>query len=330
MEILPQTADLVMGLIYENDMTILGADGTKISLQDANQKILQLMRVRDQDGNKVSHSVDSVLKFPFKELKKIEKEMKVTFGFIPDIIDYDNDRCCHGIRKCNGLYVPCGTRVKSGETCKVCAKTPGSEVDFTRRMCGNLGQYNKLEVGMMTCIAKQKSKETKVKEEVETYAIEKMKECLQKIDKKMEDLDKYHTTIDWDKVNLSGKRGRPQRKTKPVVTHVGICACADDIDSECRTLCENIGFCIKEAVPENIPDPEEVDHGDIKNQESDKDDDDDEDDDDDTEEVDFIEIKYTDGKTYYLDEEDANVFERGGELVGTWDSKSKKIIFIED
>ena len=238
-------------------------------------------------------------KTPFQKIKEIEKKEKITYPFMPKNIDYDIEGMCKGIKKSNNLFVPCGVKVKTGMFCKVCAKKEDSDASFKARCESNLGEFDKTEVGLATCLAKGKVKETKDKDEIETYVHAEVGRRLGFVGLCAEDVDSYHTTIDWTRINLSGKRGRPKKAPKPIITNVPHIMDGKDI----------IASLVEQA--EYISEDEEEDKT-IEEKE---------------EEIEVIKIKYIDDKVYYLDEAKNEVYDEGQLPIGQWNPDTKRIIF---
>ena len=248
-------------------------------------------------------------KYTFKELKKLEKTHKVTFPYMKNVVDYNTPQCCKGIRKSNGLYVPCGTHVKSGNYCKVCAKQPNQDTEFVRRMSTPLGKFDKKENGMATLLAKQKSKDIKNKDEIQVWVSDVIEKRLSMLDITCDDLGEYHTEIAWESVNLTGKKGRPRKKEKPIVCNVGINVHHEDIIAH---MVDEASSCEEEEEEHN----DETKVGDDTNENEEEEE----------SEVQVVKIHDNDGKMYYLDEETGDVYHpETEELVGTYEKKSKKI-----
>ena len=294
----------ILAKIYEHDMAICDQDGTKISQEKAVSRVIQTMF--DSNGDSTQHK-----KMSFKNIKKIEKQEKVQFPFMPSIVNYYTPQCCQGVKKANGLYVVCGTHVKEGHLCKTCAKVPNQREEFERRMTTSFGKFNKMEMGLATVLAKQKSKETKSKEDIEAWVYTEVDRRIRLLEKIPDDIDDYHREVDWSRINLSGKRGRPKKPPKPVISNV------HDIGTMVR---ENDIICqlVRDAEPYNEGECEEDQNTEHLNTDDTSD-----------EEIEVIKLRYKDGKTYYLQECTGVVFNEREEVVGNYDKVLKRIEFIE-
>ena len=78
------------------------------------------------------------IKINFKDLKKVESKNKISFPFMPDLVDYVcENTCCQSLKVNGNLFLPCGTNVKGwnpdaeGATdipiCKTCIKQGNRE-----------------------------------------------------------------------------------------------------------------------------------------------------------------------------------------------------------
>jgi hypothetical protein len=286
------TLSAILAKLYQCDMGICDKTGDIIPHDEAVGKVIDVLH---KDINSTKDE-----KIPLKTIKKMEKKEKIQFPFMPNVVNYYTPQCCQGIKLANGLYVVCGTHVKEGQFCKVCIKVPNQTEEFTRRMTTQMGKFDKKEMGLATVLAKQKSKETKNKEDIETWVYAEVDRRIRILDKIPEDIDEYHRIIDWSRINLSGKRGRPKKQPKPVVTvDMSTMVREDDI----------IGQLVMDAEPADEDDEEE------KKEEEDE------------EEIEVIKLKYKDGKTYYLQESTGHVYNQEEELVGIYDSVLKRIEF---
>ena len=292
----------ILAKIYEHDMAIYDQHGSKIPQEDAVSQVVQILLDKE-----VTDGLEK--KLSFKNIKKIEKQEKVQLPFMPSIVNYYTPQCCQGVKKANGLYVVCGTHVKEGQFCKVCAKVPNQKEEFERRMTTSLGKFDKKEMGLATVLAKQKTKETKNKEDIETWVYAEVDRRIRLLEKIPDDIDEYHREVDWSRINLSGKRGRPKKPPKPVISNVqdiGTMVREDDI----------IGQLVRDAEPydekEEEDDDEEVQENTTEKEE---------------EEIEVIKIKYLDGKTYFLQETTGDVYNEEEELVGNYDKVLKRIEF---
>ena len=168
---------------------------------------------------------------------------------------------------------------------------------------------------MATVLAKQKTKETKNKEDIEAWVYAEVDRRIRLLEKIPDDIDEYHREIDWSRINLSGKRGRPKKPPKPVITNVhdiGIMVREDDI----------IGQIVRDAEPydeKEEEEDEEVEEN-SENNTTEKEEE---------EEIEVIKIKYLDGNTYYLQETTGDVYNEEEELVGNYDKVLKRIEFSE-
>lgn len=296
----------ILAKIYEHDMAICDQDGTKISQEKAVSRVIQTLF--DSNGDSAQHK-----KMSFKNIKKIEKQEKVQFPFMPSIVNYYTPQCCQGVKKANGLYVVCGTHVKEGQFCKTCVKVPNQREEFERRMTTSFGKFNKMEMGLATVLAKQKSKETKSKEDIEAWVYAEVDRRIRLLEKIPDDIDEYHRDVDWSRINLSGKRGRPKKPPKPVVSNVqdiGTMVREDDI----------IAQLIRDAEPYDEEKEDEESHENPEENTTEAEEE---------EEIEVIKLKYKDGKTYYLQETTCSVYNEKEELVGRYDKVLKRIEFSD-
>ena len=136
------------------------------------------------------------------------------------------------------------------------------------------------------------------KDEIETYVHAEVGRRLGFVGLCAEDVDSYHTTIDWTRINLSGKRGRPKKAPKPIITNVPHITDGKDI----------IASLVEQA--EYISEDEEEDKT-IEEEE----------------EIEVIKIKYSDDKIYYLDEAKNEVYDEGQLPIGQWNPDTQRIMF---
>lgn len=118
--------DLLFRMMYE---VILSEEPTEDYQPPMPKTKIPEVRTRGEDEVPVrENKTYTGIKVSFKDIKKVEKEAKVQFPFMPDFIDYkSNNSCCQCLRVCGNMFVPCGTHVKDWNpddgtipTCKTC------------------------------------------------------------------------------------------------------------------------------------------------------------------------------------------------------------------
>ena len=118
--------DLLFRMMYE---LILSEEPTEDYQPPMPKTKIPEVRTRGEDEVPVrENKTYTGIKVSFKDIKKVEKEAKVQFPFMPDFIDYkSNNSCCQCLRVCGNMFVPCGTHVKDWNpedgtipTCKTC------------------------------------------------------------------------------------------------------------------------------------------------------------------------------------------------------------------
>ena len=91
-----------------------------------------------------------------KTIKKLEKEHSVVIPTLPNHINYFQDKCCRGLKRQCGLFVPCSTHVKEGDFCKACAKAGKTDVmNIGLRLKAPVGEFHKTEINIGTVVAKK-------------------------------------------------------------------------------------------------------------------------------------------------------------------------------
>jgi hypothetical protein len=228
MELHPESVKHVLAMFYDKNLQISDENGDILSREEVLQKMSQPLHKGDTDDD----DSKTIKKYTIKEIKKIEKKHRITMPLLKQIVDYSSPNCCQGIRKSCGLFVPCGTHVKSGSFCKVCVKHEPRVDELSRRMHTVLGSFHKTEIGLATMYAKKKSNETQDKEKIKEHVLavinnyENILGVGNNAAKESEkdagtqyEIDEYHKTIDWDRVNL---KARTKRKTKPEMKDIGV------------------------------------------------------------------------------------------------------------
>ena len=118
--------DLLFRMMYE---LILSEEPTEDYQPPMPKTKIPEVRTRGEDEVPVrENKTYTGIKVSFKDIKKVEKQAKVQFPFMPDFIDYkSNNSCCQCLRVCGNMFVPCGTNVKDWNpedgtipTCKTC------------------------------------------------------------------------------------------------------------------------------------------------------------------------------------------------------------------
>ena len=195
--------------------------------------------------------VNNTQKITPKELKKIEKQHKITFPYIPDHVDYHQPKCCIGIKRNNGLYTPCSTHVKEGQFCKACSKLDTKHT-LTQRNNLPLGQFQD-EISYATIIAKNLIKKN-------TYtSFQLLQNQVQDTLKQHFDLlpnsniPQYHSIIDQSKVQLSKNttRGRPKKAPKPTISNIT----KQTTKNTPQTTTQNTPQTTTQNTPQNKPSP---------------------------------------------------------------------------
>ena len=91
-----------------------------------------------------------------KTIKKLEKEHSVVIPTLPNHINYFQDKCCRGLKRQCGLFVPCSTHVKEGDFCKACVKAGKTDVmNIGFRLKAPVGEFHKTEINIGTVVAKK-------------------------------------------------------------------------------------------------------------------------------------------------------------------------------
>ena len=166
-------------------------------------------------------SHDPTPKITPKELKKIEKQNKITFPYLPDHVDYQHDKCCIGIKRNNGLFIPCSTHVKEGQFCKACSKLDNKHT-LTQRTTIPLGQFQD-ELSYATVIAKNLIKKNTYTsfDLLQTQVQDTLKQHFDLLPNS--NIPSYHATIDQSKIKIEPKntnRGRPKKTPKPTISNI--------------------------------------------------------------------------------------------------------------
>lgn len=91
-----------------------------------------------------------------KTIKKIEKEHSIVVPTLPNHINYFQDKCCRGLKRQCGLFVPCSTHVKEGDFCTACKKAGKTDtMNIGLRLKAPVGEFHKTEINIGTVVAKK-------------------------------------------------------------------------------------------------------------------------------------------------------------------------------
>jgi hypothetical protein len=273
-----------------------------LAIRDANGNLLEKSTILELVKLSTEPKKNAML--TYDELRAIEKKYHLSYPFIPNIVDYEASCCCKGICPRSNRFMPCGRPVIEGHAlCKTCIKKMGANeelADFHRRMATEVGKYDKRELGLATFIAKGKSKETKVMEDITIWVnkeIHRYKEGLGVY--YAHKLSEYHCEIDWERINLTGNRGRPPRAIKTVVYDTQDVSDGEDYF---QRIIQEAEF-IEEDYEENS-DTESCD------------------------EIEVIKYEHNDGSTYYIHEECGDVYDIDVNIVGKYDSETKEMTLL--
>ena len=240
--------------------------------------------------------VNNISMFDYDTIRTFQKDNKMKFPFMKEHAKYTEPGYCKGIRFFGGLFLPCGCVIQEEDDfCKTCGKKEENRGALERRMNTPLGSYDKKEIGYATYIAKDIRKNTKSMVEIEESVHKELQRFSEITHISAECIDKYHKTIDWDRINLSGRRGRP-KKQRVIIDVV------EELEPETDWMAQI------------TTDNEEKEE---KKQSENEDE---------MEEVEGVEsFTHTDGHTYYFEEESGYIYDLDRDRVGTWDATRQNI-----
>ena len=248
-------------------------------------------RGRTEDQAPRPSSTYTGIKVSFKDIKKVEKEAKLQFPFMPDFIDYKcNNSCCQCLRVCGNMFVPCGTHVKDWDpedgtpipTCKTCTNQKNAENYGTLAM-----RMEAYEAGR-PYVAPEKEKEEGAEENAKgpkgpkkevTFATYLAKKGLlgddsklrtAKLNEKIQELEGLifqetnlsysfgpeHLTIDKSKVRASKKSGDGEAKRGRGRPKKERSASVSSTSSEEENISQHSSPVQQDPVEENVPEKE--------------------------------------------------------------------------
>lgn len=116
----------------------------------------QAVAKQDDDDDDDDDQVSNPDLISPKTIKKLEKEHSIVIPTLPNHINYFQEKCCRGLKRQCGLFVPCSTHVKEGDFCTACKKANKMDtMNIGLRLKAPVGEFHKTEINIGTVVAKK-------------------------------------------------------------------------------------------------------------------------------------------------------------------------------